>query len=153
VEPDDECRRVAGAVAADKPPVVPALYMLLIGAFPLRRLRNDHELDEAVEVIDRLIDRGDLTASKQAYVDALGVLVEAYEREHVVLPEVSGVELLRHLMDVHDLKQADLVAIFGTKSIASEVLSGKRRLTFRHIQGLSALRIGGRCVSCRPLGR
>jgi HTH-type transcriptional regulator / antitoxin HigA len=40
-------------------------------------------------------------------------------------------------MDQHKLKQKDLVDVFGTRSIVSEVLSGKRKLNQEHIERLS----------------
>jgi HTH-type transcriptional regulator/antitoxin HigA len=41
-------------------------------------------------------------------------------------------------MDTNGLRQADLLDVFGTASIASEVLNGKRDLAKSHIQRLSA---------------
>jgi HTH-type transcriptional regulator / antitoxin HigA len=101
-------------------------------------LHDAAALDEAVAMIDRLLDRRDLTPGEQDYLDVLSDLVERYEDEHIPLPEVRGVEMLRYLMEENDLKQVDLVPIFGTKSIVSEVLSEKRALALSHIQGLSA---------------
>ena len=40
-------------------------------------------------------------------------------------------------MDAHGFKQADLVDVFGSKGIASEVLNGKRSFSKTHIQRLS----------------
>ena len=40
-------------------------------------------------------------------------------------------------MDANNLRQKDLVPIFGTESIVSEVLHGKRQLTVEHIEKLS----------------
>ena len=40
-------------------------------------------------------------------------------------------------MEAHGLRQKDLTDIFGTESIASEVLHGKRELTKGHIKRLS----------------
>jgi HTH-type transcriptional regulator/antitoxin HigA len=40
-------------------------------------------------------------------------------------------------MDQHGLKQKDLVDVFGTPSIVSEVLSGKRDLNKDHIARMS----------------
>ncbi|HEX2280498.1 MAG TPA: hypothetical protein VHG52_01925 [Thermomicrobiales bacterium] len=118
-------------------PQIDETYLALIDAYPLRRIRDDADLDEAIAVTDGLLDRPQLTAGEQEYLDALALLVEAYENEHVPLPEARGVDVLRHLMDEHGLKQRDLVPIFGTKSIVSEILSGKRRLTTGHVRGLS----------------
>ena len=46
-------------------------------------------------------------------------------------------ENARRLMEANDLKQKDLVDVFGTPSIVSEVLNGKRGLTIEHIKKLS----------------
>ena len=49
----------------------------------------------------------------------------------------GGIELLKGLMELHGLKQLDLVPIFKTKSIVSAVLNGKRQLTVEHINKLA----------------
>jgi HTH-type transcriptional regulator/antitoxin HigA len=41
-------------------------------------------------------------------------------------------------MDLHGLKQLDLVPIFKTKSIVSAILNGNRQLTVEHINRLAA---------------
>jgi HTH-type transcriptional regulator/antitoxin HigA len=46
--------------------------------------------------------------------------------------------MIRHLMEANDLRQKDLVDIFGTASIVSDVLNGKRDLAKEHIRRLSA---------------
>ena len=68
----------------------------------------------------------------------LAVLVEDFEAKHYPVPDASPVQVIRHLMEAHDLRQKDLVDIFNTESVASEVLSGKRELTREHIKRLSA---------------
>lgn len=40
-------------------------------------------------------------------------------------------------MDQQGLKQKDLAEVFGTPSIVSEVLSGKRKLNYEQIRKLS----------------
>jgi HTH-type transcriptional regulator/antitoxin HigA len=41
-------------------------------------------------------------------------------------------------MEVHKLRQKDLADVFGTESIVSDVLNGKRDLAKEHIRRLSA---------------
>jgi HTH-type transcriptional regulator/antitoxin HigA len=53
------------------------------------------------------------------------------------LPRAKPVEVLRFLIEQHGLKQKDLAEVFGTRSIVSEVLSGKRKLNREHIERLS----------------
>jgi HTH-type transcriptional regulator/antitoxin HigA len=40
-------------------------------------------------------------------------------------------------MEQHDLKQADPLSIFGSRSVASAVLGGKRELSKAHIRKLA----------------
>lgn len=112
-------------------------YMDLVAAFPLRPIRDDTELDQAIAVLNRLIDRPVLSIPERDYLEVLGGIVEVYEAKHVDIPEVRGVELLRYLMEENGLTQASLVPIFGNKSAISEVLSGKRGLSKHQIRGLS----------------
>jgi HTH-type transcriptional regulator/antitoxin HigA len=49
----------------------------------------------------------------------------------------GAVDILRHLMDSTGLRQVDLLDVFGTASVISEVLSGKRELSKAHIAKLS----------------
>ena len=57
------------------------------------------------------------------------------------------IEILNELIEANSLKQKDLVDVFGTPSIVSEVLKGKRGLTIEHIKKLSrkANKKGGLC--------
>jgi HTH-type transcriptional regulator / antitoxin HigA len=50
---------------------------------------------------------------------------------------LSGAELIKALLTERGLRQKDLVPLFGTESIVSEVLSGKRELQTRHIERLA----------------
>lgn len=103
----------------------------------MHTLHSDDDLDRAMVVADALLDRDDLSADEEEYLAVLGALIEAYEEEHVPIPPARGIDVLRHLMEARSMAQSDLVPLLGTKSIASEVLSGKRRLALAHIQRLS----------------
>ncbi len=65
------------------------------------------------------------------------MLVEKYEEEHHRIASASPVEVLRELMEANDLRQKDLAREFGTESVVSEVLNGKRKLNKDHIEKLS----------------
>jgi len=67
----------------------------------------------------------------------LTLLIEDFEEKHYAVPRSGPLATVRFLMDQHSLKQKDLTDIFGTPSITSEVLSGKRELNKEHIRRLS----------------
>jgi HTH-type transcriptional regulator/antitoxin HigA len=78
-----------------------------------------------------------LTPAEQRLAELLTLLIEDFEERRYPLKPATGIEALEELMEANGLKQKDLVSIFGTPSIISEVLNGKRRLTTEHIRKLS----------------
>ena len=48
----------------------------------------------------------------------------------------NGMDALRYLIKLHRIRQNDLPEI-GGQGVVSEVLSGKRALTLRHVKGLA----------------
>lgn len=117
-----------------------ANYRELMTAFSPRVIHNDAEYEVIQEKVDHLVDQPDLTLAEQEYLDLLGTLIWEYEQrtENAANYELRGIPLVKGLMELHELKQQDLVPIFKTKSIASAVLNGKRNLTVEHIHKLAA---------------
>lgn len=112
-------------------------YFQLLQKFPPRTINNDEELDKTIAVIDNLLDRKSLSPDELDYLNVLGTLVSDYEQKEEPFPDIYGVELLKVLIAERDLRQKDLVVVFKTESIVSDILSGKRQLTLRHIQELA----------------
>jgi HTH-type transcriptional regulator / antitoxin HigA len=113
-------------------------YFDLVRQFPLVSIRSAKQLREASEFLDRVMARGDLDAGDEAYIDALSDLIEVYEDEHVIIDPPSEGSLLAFLMDQKGINQAELCRKTGiSKSIISEVLSGKRALSKGNIQRLA----------------
>jgi HTH-type transcriptional regulator/antitoxin HigA len=113
-------------------------YFDLVRAFPLRPIRTDAELDQAVALIDSLIDREQLEPDEQDYLDVLADQVEKYESEQHPLPAVSEADMLRHLIEARDITQLKLATDTGiAESTISNILSGKRGMSRRHIETLA----------------
>jgi HTH-type transcriptional regulator / antitoxin HigA len=79
-----------------------------------------------------------LTLAEKKLAELLTLLIEDFEERHYDLPRANPLGALRSLMEQHGLKQRDLVDVFGTPSIVSEILNGKRELNKDHIRRLSA---------------
>jgi len=112
-------------------------YINLLPEFPPRPIKSEEDLLAVQQVIDTLLDSGELTPDKRDYLNLLGLLVYEYEEKYVLIPDLNGVELLKALIDELGLKQKDLVPVFKTESIVSDVLKGKRKLTVEHIEKLA----------------
>jgi HTH-type transcriptional regulator / antitoxin HigA len=115
----------------------PKPYVELLQSFPPRPITDEAELVATQAVVDALLDRPELTADEQDYLNVLGILISEYEQTLEPLPDISGVELLEVLIAEHNLRQRDLVPIFKTESIVSDVLHRRRKLTVGHIQKLA----------------
>jgi HTH-type transcriptional regulator/antitoxin HigA len=110
-------------------------YALEVGSpTPITSARQ-HE--EYLSVLDKLASKENPTREEEKYAEVLMTLIEVYEEEHHSIPDASPVEILRALMDANNLRQKDLVSIFGSESIVSEVLNKKRALNKNHIEKLS----------------
>jgi HTH-type transcriptional regulator/antitoxin HigA len=110
-------------------------YALEVGSpTPITSARQ-HE--EYLSVLDKLASKENPTREEEKYAEVLMTLIEVYEEMHHSIPDTSPVEILRTLMDANNLRQKDLVPIFGTESIVSEVLNQKRKLNKTHIEKLS----------------
>jgi HTH-type transcriptional regulator/antitoxin HigA len=69
--------------------------------------------------------------------DLLCVLLESYELERFREEHADPVEAIRYVMQERGLRQKDLAPLLGGKNRASEILSGKRRLTLNMVRRLS----------------
>jgi HTH-type transcriptional regulator/antitoxin HigA len=100
-------------------------------------IKSERQHAEYLAVLDELMGKAHPTSEEEKYAEVLVTLIEAYEEEHHAIPDASPLQVLRALMDGNNLRQKDLVLIFGTESIVSEVLSGKRELNKSQIAKLS----------------
>lgn len=112
-------------------------YLQLLQKFPPRPITNEDELEATQNIIDQLLDQAQLSQAEEDYLNVLGTLVYEYEQSQEPIPDIYGVELLKVLIKERNLQQKDLVSIFKTESIISDILHEKRQLTVRHIQELA----------------
>jgi HTH-type transcriptional regulator/antitoxin HigA len=110
-------------------------YALEVGSPTPVTSARQHE--EYLSVLDKLASKENPTKEEEKYAEVLMTLIEVYEEDHHSIPDSSPVEVLRALMDANDLRQKDLVPIFGSESIVSEILNKKRGLNKSHIEKLS----------------
>jgi len=74
----------------------------------------------------------------QDQIDLLTLLIETWDRDNSEVPDLDPVELIKSLMDDHDLKQTDLVEVAGVgKSTISEILNYKKRMSKKVIRNLA----------------
>lgn len=112
-------------------------YMSLLAAFPPRPIASEEDYVATQKVIDSLIDRDELTPDEQDYLNVLGSLIRDYEDLYESMPSISGIDLLKALMEDLNLQEKDLIPIFQTETNISEILSGEQELTVSNIEQLA----------------
>lgn len=105
---------------------------------PLRPIRTEADYDTAVASLNSLLDAGagNETHPLADLAATVGELVGDYDDAHYPARQMSAVDMLRHLMDEHGIKQADLPEI-GSQGVVSEVLRGRRELNLRQVRALA----------------
>jgi HTH-type transcriptional regulator/antitoxin HigA len=114
-------------------------YGALLKKVPPKVIRTEKENEAYTEILYELDQRSkSLTAAEKELAELLTLLIEDFEEKRYRLPRAKPLEVVRYLMEEHNLLQKDLADVFGTRSIVSEVLSGKRELNKDQIARLSA---------------
>jgi HTH-type transcriptional regulator / antitoxin HigA len=109
-------------------------YLALIRELPLRPIRSETDLDRAITMVDALGDRETLDPGEHDYLLVLSGLIEKYEDERYPTSAVSGVSMLRYLIESKGVSRAKVAAEAGiAESTLSEILAGKRKLGIRHV--------------------
>ncbi len=100
-------------------------------------IRDDAHYAQMTDMLDALLEatQGDESHPAMGLVDIVGDLIKNYETKHASLPEGTGIQALRFLMEQHGLKQSDLPEI-GSQGVVSEILAGKRELNIRQMRAL-----------------
>ncbi len=87
-----------------------------------------------------LVDKGEdnFSPEESRLFNLLANLMEGYEQTALPSLESSApLETLKFLMSENNFKQKDVVSIFGSQGVASEVLAGKRGISRKHAKLLA----------------
>jgi len=103
-------------------------------------IKNKHDYDNALELMDELIENYDdhrpLILILSASIEQWENKDSAFKQFNKAIEEMdSGVAVLKVLMDQHKLGVSDFPEI-GSKSLISKILNHERRLTVDHIGAL-----------------
>jgi HTH-type transcriptional regulator/antitoxin HigA len=109
---------------------------LCAGALP-KVIASEREFDRMAQTLVRLAFRPDPSPEETALAELLARLMQDYDDRRHPLPNLPPHAMIRFLMEQRGLRQTDLLPVFGSRSVASDVLSGKREPSKRHIRKLA----------------
>ena len=89
-------------------------------------------------IADRLQSKRDRSPEENRLLKLIATLCMNFEEKYYNVHEgVTPADILADLMSERGLKQADLLPIFGSRSVVSEALSGKRGITKTQAKALA----------------
>lgn len=115
-------------------------YGRLLGKYRPRLIHTDEEFDRLaaeLEALDVREEEHGLDAAERELQALLAHLCTEYEDRTVVPPRASPLDALQFLMEQNGLRPVDLVDIFGSRAVASQVLNGKREISKAHARRLA----------------
>lgn len=91
------------------------------------------------DIIEALLESGKKTKQVQDEIELLTLLIETYDEEHNTFEDIDPVRLLRSIMEDHQLKAKDLVALLDlSKGYISDILNYKKGFSKEVIRKLSS---------------
>ena len=113
-------------------------YGALLTAATPTIINSPEELKRATKMVERfLVPERALTPEEDAFVTLMLHLIQDYRAKHPLFPKPQPHELLQMLMAEWELKQVDLLNIFGSRSRVSDAVNGKRAISKEQAKRLS----------------
>ena len=116
----------------------PARYKKLLSRAMPVVIETEEENDRMLTEVEKLMAKGEnISPEEDALLRLMATLIQNFEEKFYQPREATPLEVLHHLMDARDLKQSDLLEVFGSKGIASEVINGKRHISKAQAKALA----------------
>ena len=114
------------------------LYGKLLARTLPKVIETERENEVMIAELEKLDTRGTpLTPEEEKLAQLMTVLIEQFENSHYPLGHARPVEALRVLMEERGLRQRDLIPVFGSSSVVSDVLNEKRSISKAHARKLA----------------
>jgi HTH-type transcriptional regulator / antitoxin HigA len=110
---------------------------LLVEVLP-QPIETEAEYQRALAIVELLMNKEASSLEENRLLDLFVILVEKFELEHYPSQNLSTPHSrLLHLMESNNLQPADLISVFGSSDLVSEVIEGKRSIDKNDAQKLS----------------
>ncbi|MDX6695651.1 MAG: HTH-type transcriptional regulator / antitoxin HigA [Blastocatellia bacterium] len=101
-------------------------------------IQTEEENARMLAEVEKLMAKGEnLSPEEDALLRLMATLIQDFETKFYQPEDATPLEILLHLMEARDLKQSDLLEVFGSKGVASEVINGKRGISKAQAKALA----------------
>jgi HTH-type transcriptional regulator/antitoxin HigA len=118
---------------------IPKTYRGLCQLHLPRPIHDEAEDAEASAIMYALAVFARLNVEQQEYLEVLTEFVDAFDKgRKISWPRVTGVDMLKHLMEAQDMNAAELSRLLGgSRNLGAMILRGERKLTLNHVRILA----------------
>lgn len=115
------------------PKGIPETFAELVRVWVPRAIHDRRDFENAMEIIEAMAGL-DLNAEQEDYLETVSILADEYDHKNNPQPATAKpVEVLRHLVEDHNLSSRALGRILGKdESLGSKILAGERAITVDH---------------------
>lgn len=102
----------------------------------IKLIKSEKDYEVALERLNEIFD-APTNSQKGEEAEIIAILVNDYEAKNYEIPAPHPIDAIKIRMAEMNLKQKDLIEEIGSKSVVSEVLNKRRKLTTKMIRNLS----------------
>ena len=100
-------------------------------------IETERENRRLLKVLRGLMKKPNLTPEEIKLAKLLGHLIQEFEQRFYKPQKPTPREALIAMMEMNHLRQADIVHIFGSRGVTSEVVNGKREISKANAKALA----------------
>ncbi len=107
-------------------------------ALKYKIIKSKKQYNEYCEQLEALLDNNSKSKSAREEIELLTFLIEKWDNEHNSFDDIDPVQLLKSLMNDHNMKPISLAELLGvSKGLVSDILNYKKGLSKEIIRKLS----------------
>lgn len=114
-------------------------YGRLLATAAPRRIETEEQNERYLATIEKMIDEGagKFSPEEHALFDLLVTLVEDFEDKAYPMPGLTPHARLQCLLEEKEMKQKDLLPVFKSEGVISDILKGNRPITLKTARKLA----------------
>lgn len=105
---------------------------------PYTIIKSDTQYKRYCSILETLVESNKKTKAIQDEIELLYLLIDKYDREHNSFSDADPIELIKNLMNTHQMKAVDLATLLDvSEGLVSDMLNYKKGLSKDSIRILS----------------
>lgn len=115
------------------------VYSKLLSQSQPRVIKTEEENEHFLAIVEDLLSRPHLTSEESTFLELLVRIIEDFENQQYQLNVSTSRSRILHLVEAQGLEIGDLVPIFASSELVSQVINGEMKVTKEQAEMLGKL--------------